>query len=344
MTGDVTDQETLRAVIKGKDAVIQSLGIGGRGNGAPMTCVSETSRLIIAAMKAEGVKRLIAISAIEADDSWTYLLWIYRSFVLPVFQKWFVPIIDDKNRMETDIENSGLDWTIIRLTTVKDTRPRRDVNASLDGKGLKFSISASDMGHFVAAQLISAGRLPEGQSAKEQLLRLGYMPSDLDYVVLSHLDVDHVSGLRDVSEAKNLLVSRPELEAASRLKNRIRYWPDLWKGLPLQPFDFSDTGIGPFGKSYDLFDDGSVQLVDIAGHTQGLCGMLVSKGGKYVLMFADGGYSSRSWQEMILPGPYSDKPDLRRSLEWIREMSISDSCLASWATHDPNLTPQTIIL
>ena len=134
MTGDVTDQETLRAVIKGKDAVIQSLGIGGRGNGAPMTCVSETSRLIIAAMKAEGVKRLIAISAIEADDSWTYLLWIYRSFVLPVFQKWFVPIIDDKNRMEPDIENSGLDWTIIRLTTVKDTRPRRDVNASLDGK------------------------------------------------------------------------------------------------------------------------------------------------------------------------------------------------------------------
>lgn len=77
---------------------------------------------------------------------------------------------------------------------------------------------------------------------------------------------------------------------------------------PLQPFDFSDTGIGPFGKSYDLFDDGSVQLVDIAGHTQGLCGMLVSKGGKYVLMFADGGYSSRSWQEMILPGPYSEKP------------------------------------
>lgn len=192
MTGDVTDQETLRAVIKGKDAVIQSLGIGGRGNGAPTTFVSETNRLIIAAMKAEGVKRLIAISAIGAGDSWTYLPWIYRSFVLPVFQKWFVPIIDDKNCMETDIENSGLDWTIIRLTTVKDTRPRRDVNASLDGKGLKFSISASDMGHFVAAQLISAGRLPEGQSAKEQLLRLGYMPSDLDYVVLSHLDVDHV--------------------------------------------------------------------------------------------------------------------------------------------------------
>lgn len=191
---------------------------------------------------------------------------------------------------------------------------------------------------------ISKGRLPAGESAKEQLLKLGYLPSDLDYVVLSHLDVDHVSGLRDVAEAKNLLVSRPELEAASRLKNRVRYYPPLWEGLPLQPFDFADTGIGPFGKSYDLFDDGSVQLVDIAGHTKGLCGMLVSRNDKYVLMFADGGYSSRSWQEMILPGPYADKTDLRRSLEWIREMSISPACVASWATHDPNLSPHTVVL
>lgn len=200
--------------------------------------------------------------------------------------------------------------------------------------------------HQMGAMLtkISRGQLPEGASAKEQLLRLGYMPSDLDYVVLSHLDVDHVSGLRDVAEARNLLVSRPELEAASRLKNRVRYYPELWKGLPLETFDYNPTGIGPFGKSYDLFDDGTVQLVDIAGHTDGLCAMLVSRNGKYVLMFADGGYSSRSWQEMILPGPYSNKTNLHRSLEWIREMSMSPDCVASWATHDPNLSPQTVTL
>lgn len=191
---------------------------------------------------------------------------------------------------------------------------------------------------------ISKGRLPAGESAKEQLLKLGYLPSDLDYVVLSHLDVDHVSGLRDVAEAKNLRVSRPELEAASRLKNRIRYYPALGEGLPLELFDYAETGIGPFGKSYDLFDDGSVRLVDIAGHTDGLCGMLVSRNDRYVLMFADGGYSSRSWQGMILPGPYADKAELRKSLEWIREMSMGKGCLGSWATHDPNLSPQTVVL
>lgn len=198
------------------------------------------------------------------------------------------------------------------------------------------------MGKFLTK--ISKGCLRAGESAKEQLLKMGYLTSDLDYVVLSHLDVDHVSGLRDVADAKNLLVSRLELNAGSRLKNRLRYYPPLWEGLPLQPFDFVETGIGPFGRSYDLFDDGSVQLVDLAGHTDGMCGMLVSRNRKYVLMFADGGYSSRSWQEMILPGPYADKVELRRSLEWIREMSISPDCKASWATHDPNLSPQTIVL
>lgn len=208
--------------------------------------------------------------------------------------------------------------------------------------GVDTKAQSKQMGRLLTK--ISKGRLPAGESAKEQLLKLGYLPSDLDYVVLSHLDVDHVSGLRDVAEAKNLLVSRPELEAASRLKNRVRYYPALWEELPLEPFDYAETGIGPFGKSYDLFDDGSVRLVDIAGHTDGLCGMLVSRNDKYVLMFADGGYSSRSWQEMILPGPYADKAELRKSLEWIREMSMGKGCVGSWATHDPNLSPQTVVL
>lgn len=220
-----------------------------------------------------------------------------------------------------------------------DTGWGRDI---APGGGTDLEAQSKQMGGLLTK--ISKGRLPSGESAKEQLLKMGYLTSDLDYVVLSHLDVDHVSGLRDVADAKNLLVSRPELEAAQKFQNRFRYYPGLWKGLPLQPFEYATTGIGPMGESYDLFDDGTVQLVNIAGHTKGLCAMLVRRNDKYVLMFADGGYSSRSWQEMVLPGPYADKTNLRKSLEWIREMSINPDCVASWATHDPNLSPQTIIL
>lgn len=192
--------------------------------------------------------------------------------------------------------------------------------------------------------MVSKARLPKGASAAEQLLQLGYKPSDLDYVVITHLDADHVSGLRDVASAKSILVSKPEYDARFKLKNRVRYVPSMWSGLPVKTFDYRNSGIGPFGRSYDLFGDGSVELVDIAGHTAGLCGVLVQRNEKYLLIFSDGGYSSRSWQEMILPGPFADKSNLRKTLEWIREMSLDKKCVASWANHDPELKPQIICL
>lgn len=69
--------------------------------------------------------------------------------------KWFKAIIDDKNRMEPMIEHSGLDWTIVRFTTVKDSLAKGRVRVSLDGKDLKYSIDAPDMAKFVVDQLTS---------------------------------------------------------------------------------------------------------------------------------------------------------------------------------------------
>lgn len=68
--------------------------------------------------------------------------------------KWFKAIIDDKDRMEPMIENSGLDWTIVRCTTVKSTPSKGHITASMDGKGIKYSITAEDMAKFVVSQLV----------------------------------------------------------------------------------------------------------------------------------------------------------------------------------------------
>ena len=156
MVGDVMDPATTLKVVTGQDAVIQTLGIGGKGNGKPTHFVSSAMKVIMEQMEKAGVKRLIAISVIGADGSWKFLPWIYRAFILPVFQKWFVPIIADKDRMEKDIEASNLDWTIIRCTTIKDAPATGHVTVALDnGKGLKFSINAPDMARFFVDQLKS---------------------------------------------------------------------------------------------------------------------------------------------------------------------------------------------
>ena len=151
--GNVTDRNIVHHALEGQEAVIQTLGIGGKGDGKPTTFVSEANNIIMEEMKRVNVKRLVAISVIGAGDSWTFLPWIYRKLVLPLFMKWFQVIIDDKNRMEPMIRKSGLDWTIVRCTTIKEHPATGKVKASLDGKGLKFSISATDMATFMVDHL-----------------------------------------------------------------------------------------------------------------------------------------------------------------------------------------------
>lgn len=150
--GDVTDRATVRKVLEEQDAVIQSLGIGGKGTGKPTTFVSKTNKLIMEEMKRMNVRRLIAISVIGAGDSLYFLPWIYRK-MMSIMMKWFKAIIDDKNRMEPEIQHSGLDWTIVRCTTVRNTPAKGHITATLDGKGIKYSISAPDMAKFVVSQL-----------------------------------------------------------------------------------------------------------------------------------------------------------------------------------------------
>lgn len=151
--GSVMNRQTVSTVLQGQDAVIQTLGIGGKGDGKPTTVVSDANKVILEEMETVGIKRLIAISVIGAGNSIAFLPGIFRKFMLPVFMKWFQAVIDDKNRMEPMIMNSQLNWTIVRCTTIKDKPATRKITASLDGKGLKLAITAADMATFMVEQL-----------------------------------------------------------------------------------------------------------------------------------------------------------------------------------------------
>lgn len=74
-----------------------------------------------------------------------------------------------------------------------------------------------------------------GQCIDEQLLKLGIKDSDLDAVLLTHLDCDHANGLKQVSNAKKFLVSADELAFAQKLTNRVRYRKLGGKALILLP-------------------------------------------------------------------------------------------------------------
>ncbi len=193
---------------------------------------------------------------------------------------------------------------------------------------------------------INQGVVETGATIDEQLETMGLKTGDIDYVLLTHLDCDHANGLRAVADAKHIMVSRAEMEFATNgtIVNRIRYQSRWWRDIDISLFDWNGED-GPFSKSYDLFGDGSVVMINIPGHSKGLCAVKIKNtDGKFALLFSDGGYATKSWKELITSGIADNKKQQLQSLKWIREQSMDTNCVESLANHDPDVQPHTIIL
>ena len=59
----------------------------------------------------------------------------------------------------------------------------------------------------------SPEKLPEGQAVTEHLDKLGYAPGDIDYCILTHMDIDHAGGLQLIKDAKCIMTSKAEWAA-----------------------------------------------------------------------------------------------------------------------------------
>ncbi len=151
--GNVLDSQKVAFVIQNQEAVIQCLGVGGKGDGKPTTFISDATKIIVDEMQKQNIKRLIALSNVGAGNSIAFQPWFFTKIILTYFMKWLKVIIDDKNRMEPIIMNSNLNWTIVRCPNIVDKPPKGKYNATLDGKGLKLSITLDDLSKFMVGQL-----------------------------------------------------------------------------------------------------------------------------------------------------------------------------------------------
>jgi uncharacterized protein YbjT (DUF2867 family) len=103
--GNVLDKEIVNQILHDQDAVIQCLGVGGKGDGKPTTFISDATKIIVEEMEKNKVKKLIAMSNVGAGNSIAFQPWIFNKIILPYFMKWLKVIIDDKNKMEPIIMN-----------------------------------------------------------------------------------------------------------------------------------------------------------------------------------------------------------------------------------------------
>jgi len=144
----VTDVERC---VQGADAVIHCLGIGGKGDGKPTSLVSDSVRLVLATMQDHGVRRIVCMSNIGAGDSGN---WFANRIVIPLFLRWLIPIIEDKNRMEAALRASAVEWLSVRLPNIV-AGADKPIRVSADGRGIGFSITAESAARFLLEQVSS---------------------------------------------------------------------------------------------------------------------------------------------------------------------------------------------
>lgn len=108
VAGSPTDEAFLRQSLGGHDAAVLCIGIDTIGR---TTLFSDATRALVAAMEATGVKRLVAITGIGAGDTRGHGGWFYNHVVYPLFTR---HRYTDKDRQEAIIEQTNLDWTIVR--------------------------------------------------------------------------------------------------------------------------------------------------------------------------------------------------------------------------------------
>jgi len=132
--GDALDRSTIQNALKDVDVVIQTLGVdfSPRLIVAGTTLFSESTRILVDAMKAAGVKRLITVTGLGAGDSRGHGGFGYDWIVFPLLLK---RVYNDQEVPGWIVRSSGLDWTIVRpglLTNRPATNRYRALTASKD--------------------------------------------------------------------------------------------------------------------------------------------------------------------------------------------------------------------
>ena len=175
--------------------------------------------------------------------------------------------------------------------------------------------------------------MKEGQDVPAQLKNIGLKPEDLDAVLLTHLDCDHASGLIPLKNAKHVYCSEEEWRHAKT--KDVRYKSSFWKGVHMETLHMKEDHSAPFGKSCDVFGDGSVIAVLTPGHSEGSTAYLIRGKTGYAAFIGDDSYNAHSWKELKLPGPVYDDVEMMKTLKWVQSLSHDQDCIGIYAAHDP---------
>jgi len=145
--GNVLDRAAVDRTLAGAGAVFISLGNTANN---PNQIVSAGTAVVLDAMKAADVKRLIVISSLGVGDSKDQVPLFFKALIATALRNAF----QDKEAQEKLVMASETDWTIIRPGGLTDGPATAAYRAGLD-RSIGGQVARADVAAFALAQLSS---------------------------------------------------------------------------------------------------------------------------------------------------------------------------------------------
>jgi uncharacterized protein YbjT (DUF2867 family) len=136
VAADVLDRESLGKAMIGQDAVVVTLGIPEnpfrvrltRRASSPLDIRSRGTRAVVEAMREHGVRRLVVQSTYGIGETYAQLPLALKAFFTLAIR----PQVDDHERQERLVRESGLAWTIVRPTVLHDDATQQPAYVGTD--------------------------------------------------------------------------------------------------------------------------------------------------------------------------------------------------------------------
>ena len=145
--GDARNIESIRSLLKGCDAVVSTLG-QPKGESPKF---SQATGNIISVMDEYQIRRYVIVTGLSIDSPFDKKS-ADTKMKSEMMKTYFPEIIADKQAEYNILEQSDVDWTLVRLPFIEQTDTKSEIKVSLeDCPGEK--ISATDLAIFLIEQL-----------------------------------------------------------------------------------------------------------------------------------------------------------------------------------------------
>jgi glyoxylase-like metal-dependent hydrolase (beta-lactamase superfamily II) len=177
------------------------------------------------------------------------------------------------------------------------------------------------------------------------LAEQGYARADIDFALPTHAHWDHVCGLLDLPGLPVYLHRTERDWVTTGSVAPVGGVRDSLEDRATMDYDLDGPPVLTFTRSHDLFGDGSVVLVDLAGHTPGSVGVLLNTSTGPVLLAGDAAWHTYQIddirQKSSYPGGLADE-NREEAFRTLHRLHAIRDRVTVIPTHDPGAARRLI--